>query len=219
MTRDSTALTHALVAYRSALKQHAPQLAAQLRKGLKPEDIEAALREWERTQEWSFPLPSEVFVLFAVFNGQKSLKAALLPNAGPDLPGLALGSIDLMNQWRNNAAGMIHLAKGLEWYRSLTLDDTMRREFWNDHWFPFAMGEIVTAQESVQVTALLDFAPSASGRAGQVALHIERTEQFRVHLERRVIAPSLAAYLEGVVTDIDTGHTVPDALKGLRRAE
>ncbi len=218
MTPDASALEQTLSAYKAWLKQNAPTLAAQLCKGLKVQQVRVALGEWERRQKWRFPLPSEVYPLFTVFNGG-SHKAALLPSADDGLPGLALGSLDYMNQWRNNSAGMIYLCKSLAWYRSLALDDAMRRDFWNDFWFPFAMGEIVTEQESVQVTALLDFAPSANGNAGQVALHIERTEQFRVHLERRVIATSLRDYFDTLLDDLEGGRVVFDQREGLRRSQ
>lgn len=217
MTRDSP-LVLVIDEYREWLKERAPLLAAQLRRGLKSEQITAALNEWEQKQEWAFPLPTDVFPLFEAFNGQKSMKAALLPNERTDLPELAFGSLNDMNQWRNNSAGMIHICNGLEWYKTFRIDDRVRNEFWNNHWFPFAMGEKLNNQESIQVTALLDFAPSSIGKTGQVVLHIERTEQFRVHLERQVVATSLTGYFKRVLEDLRIGRVIYDARKGLRLA-
>src|SRR5262249_60064715 len=128
--------------------ENAPQTAQQLRKGLNKEQIKAALRKWEVDQEWAFPFPEAHFPLFERFDGQKATRTSLLPSPLGTTTGLTLGSLKDMNAWRNNEAGLIYLFKSLDYFASLDIDAAIRREFWNDLWFPFATGQHVTADEN-----------------------------------------------------------------------
>jgi len=212
-------LDQILEQFQAWLKQNAPQTASQLRKGLKKEKISFALKKWEVDQEWAFPFPDALYPLFEHFDGQRSTRTSLLPSPIGTPSGMTLGSLEFVNAWRNGESGLVYLYKGLEFFASLQIDAEIRRDFWNDHWFPFATGQHITDDENLSCLLFIDMDPAAGGKTGQIVLQLKEAEDFStMHLQRRVIAPSLAAYFKGLVENMRIGKIINDPKIGLCHA-
>lgn len=87
------------------------------------------------------------------------------------------------------------------------VDPGVRPEFWNPNWIPFA------AAADRGDYLMLDFAPARGGRIGQVIEWRHDTN------ERRVVAPSLEAFLKEIAEGLEAGRYVRDGAAGVRRAE
>jgi cell wall assembly regulator SMI1 len=86
------------------------------------------------------------------------------------------------------------------------VDPGIRPEFWNDLWIPFA------APGDRGDYLILDLAPARGGRAGQVIEWRHDTD------ERRLVAPSLEAFLRQLADGLEAGRYIYSEEQGVMRA-
>lgn len=217
MESNNSDLLEVLRQYRSWLVEHAPSAAKQMKKGLESKAIRAQLEEWAIRQEEPFPFPESFYPLFEIFNGQKGYRLCLLPGVSDTDLGTALGDLSDMNAWRNSSSGSMLLLGGLRGYKSYSTDIEIKKNYWNPLWFPFSRGEQDLNKETICRMLYIDMDPAEEGEVGQIVLDIQRTDNFQIHLERRVVAPSLVEYFSSMVSDMHSGRIVFDAKMGLHR--
>lgn len=207
-TRDSRTLSEALVRYRDWLSSNAPLLFKQLRKGATDREIREAMAEYE------FALPAEYFELFELFNGQRSMKACLLPCPLHRWNGLRLADVECMGSWRNSQIGSQWLYDNIKIARTVQANRGVADSFWCDGWLPFADSETVYPRERKAAHGLLylDFDPANGGVPGQVVYQtVEREVRSGPPwgpelVVRTTVAASLRAYFDGVVMALENGR-------------
>ncbi|MEO5558906.1 MAG: SMI1/KNR4 family protein [Dokdonella sp.] len=200
-------LRDVLERYREWLKREAPNTARGLNKGLGASEIQRVVAGWD------VPLPEDLFALFEIFNGQRGEKLALLPCPIAHTPGLRLARLEDMEAWNNAFGGEIYLFKNLGWYKSYQASPQIRSEFWLDGWLPFA--DVRMEREGLYLTLFIDLQPAPEGKVGQVVLNMRRVEDGRMHLERRVLAASLAEYFTDVIALMASGSVAIDSKYGI----
>ncbi|MGQ0799162.1 MAG: SMI1/KNR4 family protein [Pseudomarimonas sp.] len=141
-------------------------------------------------------LPEALFPLFETFNGQSPQRVGLLPCPLRRCPGLVLYDFEDCARGRDNTWGFAHYAKPKRDY--VVQPPAVKDGYWRKEWGPIARS--VLENPDWQVTLFVDFEPAPGGTPGQVVLDLVGPP--RVHPEqgeRHVVAPSVQAYLDGVL--------------------
>jgi cell wall assembly regulator SMI1 len=150
-------------------------------------------------------LPDALFALFGTFNGQSPQRVPLLPCPIRRCPGLVLYDFEDCARGRDNTWGFAHYAKPR---RDYTVQPSVVKDgYWRKDWWPIARSVMDNPQ--YQVTLFADFDPAPGGAPGQVVLDFVGPDPgFPEKAERHVIAPSVQAYLDGVLAAIRGGELV-----------
>ena len=148
-------------------------------------------------------VPETLLPLFAVFDGQKG-KAALLPCPAGHCGGLGWYSLQ-------GACDAFAHEKGSALFTGQVPIPSVagvRADFWNPRWVPL-LGNALD-ESAVRTVVFADFDPAPGGQMGQLVLKTIRYSQAQGYhgADRRVLAPSVAAWLAGLAADIDAGRLV-----------
>ena len=148
-------------------------------------------------------IPDTLLPLFAAFDGQKG-KAPMLPCPAGHCSGLGWYSVQ-------GACDTFASEKGSALFTGkvpIPQVAGVRDDFWNPRWVPL-LGNALE-ESAVRTLVFVDFDPAPGGQVGQMVLKTMRWDPGNGYhgAERRVLAPSVAAWLEGLAADIDTGVLV-----------
>lgn len=205
---QAAAIGRAAAAFVAAVEQAAPALRKRLKAPLGAAKARAVLEK----QRSHGLVPDTLLPLFAAYDGQKG-DAPLLPCPDGRCGGLSWKPLDLVCSAHGNESGLVHLQRDLRYPPVPGLRD----EFWNPRWLPLLGSPL--ADGSVQTVVFVDFDPAEGGQAGQVVIkHVAWAEGKGYHgAARRILAPSLADWLDQLAAEIRAGTLVAGD-KGFRRA-
>lgn len=148
-------------------------------------------------------LPEALFALFGTFNGQSPQRVPLLPCPLRRCPGLVLYDFEDCARGRDNTWGFAHYAKPRRDY--VVQPPAVKDGYWRREWWPIARS--VLDNPDWQVTLFVDFDPAPGGVPGQVVLDVVGPNPgFPERGERHVVAPSVQAYLDGVLAAMQSGE-------------
>jgi cell wall assembly regulator SMI1 len=162
------------------LQQNAPQIYA----GLAPGATEAEIAKTEA--HTGFLFPPDVRQSYLRHNGQASDSPMFMPDYF-----WFLSLSEVVDEWENNIANLEYL-KG-EVRDAEDKSSSVKPSFLNRAWVPFAWN--IGGNQ-----ICLDFDPTPVGEVGQVVEYDHEASR------QRCLAPSFRAWLEMLVSDLETGR-------------
>lgn len=192
-----TALDEAARAFADAVKRADVTLGKRLRPGLKPANARSVLRVERKEQV----IPAALMPLYAVFDGQKGVHP-LVPCPAGLCKGLELCSLQYVCCTYASERGSRHLYGARQYEPASGVRDT----FWHEAWIPVAHSHL--DNDNCRATLFVDYAPAEGGVPGQLILNVVQLDKnFREIAARRVrVADSLAAWLQGLAADLNSGR-------------
>jgi cell wall assembly regulator SMI1 len=196
---QAAAIGRAAAAFVAAVEKASPMLRKRLKAPLSEAKARALLEEERSTGV----VPETLLPLFAAFDGQKG-DAPLLPCPDGRCAGLCWKPLKLVCSAHGNESGLEYLQGDLRYPPVPGLRDV----FWHPRWLPLLGTPL--SESSVQAVVFVDFDPAEGGQVGQVVLKSVRWANGRGYHDgqRRILAGSLAEWLEQLAAGILTGALV-----------
>lgn len=196
---QAAAIGRAAAAFVAAVEKASPTLRKRLKAPLSDAKARALLKEERSTGV----VPETLLPLFAAFDGQKG-DAPLLPCPDGLCAGLCWKPLKLVCSAHGNESGLEYLQGDLRYPPVPGLRDV----FWHPRWLPLLGTPL--SESSVQAVVFVDFDPDEGGAVGQVVLKSVRWANGRGYHDgqRRILASSLAEWLEQLAAGIGAGRLV-----------